>query len=216
MSTSAFAVLLGGNLTIDDRVRNLVAGARVIAADSGIRHAAALGVTPELWVGDFDSAAAAELAEWIAVERAIFPAEKNATDGEIAVDAAIARGATRIHMLGALEGERSDHAGLHMLHALALAEKGVASVLSSGEEEAHPLTAGSITIPLPKGSLFSILPYSDLDGLTIAGARYPLEAVDIGFGSSRTISNVAEGPVTIDLRAGRGLLIARPHDFSGT
>ena len=39
-----FAILLGGNLTVTPRLRQQLAGARVIAADSGMTHAAVLGV----------------------------------------------------------------------------------------------------------------------------------------------------------------------------
>lgn len=51
-----FAILLGGDLTVTPRLKSQIKGARVIAADSGMMHAAALHIMPELWVGDFDSA----------------------------------------------------------------------------------------------------------------------------------------------------------------
>jgi thiamine pyrophosphokinase len=63
--------------------------------------------------------------------------------------------------------------------------------------------------------MFSVLGLDRLEGLTIQNARYPLDGFELPFGSSRTISNVAEGEVTFDLRAGRALVLARPHDFSG-
>ena len=52
---STFVILLGGDLVVTERLRQQIAGARILAADGGIRHAAALGVDPELWLGDFDS-----------------------------------------------------------------------------------------------------------------------------------------------------------------
>ena len=55
---SRFIILLGGKLVRTPRLDAQMAGARVIAADAGMCHAAMLGVVPELWVGDFDSAPA--------------------------------------------------------------------------------------------------------------------------------------------------------------
>jgi thiamine pyrophosphokinase len=212
---SLFTILLAGDLAITDRVTAETAGTRVIAADGGMRHARALGVTPELWVGDFDSAPEALLREWRDIERQPYPRAKNATDGEIAVDAAIARGATSLVIAGALGGERTDHAVMHLLLALSLSERGVPTLLTSGSEEARALLGGQLAIDLPKGALFSILPFSALSGLTIEGARYPLDMAEIENGSSRTVSNVAEGPVTITLQSGRAMVIARPADMTG-
>ena len=64
---SSFVILLGGSLTMTDRLRRQCAGARLIAADSGMRHAALFDRGAELWVGDFDSTddeLAARLAAW--------------------------------------------------------------------------------------------------------------------------------------------------------
>lgn len=215
MTQSTFAILLGGALTPNPRLLAALSGARVIAADGGMRHAAALGVTPELWVGDFDSTSAELLNEWPDVERMPYPAAKAATDGEIAVAEAHARGATRILLVGALGGERSDHALQLYLSAIRLAEEGFDILLTSGEEEAMPLLPGEKRLDVPSGSLFSILGVTALDGLCIVNARYPLNDFHLPFGSSRTVSNVANGPVDISLRSGKALILARPFDFSG-
>jgi thiamine pyrophosphokinase len=63
--------------------------------------------------------------------------------------------------------------------------------------------------------LFSVIAFTALTGLSLTGVKYPLDAADIAFGASRTISNVAEGRMTASLLSGRALVVARPHDFSG-
>lgn len=213
--TEKFVVLLGGALTATPRLAADIAGARFIAADGGMRHAASLGVTPDVWVGDFDSTPPALLAAWPHVERQPYPTAKNETDGAIAVSAAAERGAKSIVLAGALGGERSDHALMHLLQAVSLAEEGFAIKLTSGEEEAWPLLPGTREIDLPKDSLFSVLGLSPLAGLFLSNVRYPLTDFSLPFGSSRTISNVAEGPIRLSLASGRAVLIARPYDLSG-
>jgi thiamine pyrophosphokinase len=213
---SRFVLLLGGPLAVGPRLLGQVAGARAVAADSGIRHAETLGLTPELWVGDFDSASDALSLQYAEVPRLEYPAEKALTDGELALQVALARGATEIVMAGALGGERADHAWAHLVQAMALALDGMPVLLTSGEEEGYPLLPGRrLALDLPKSSLFSVIGLDALAGLTIGNARYPLDDFTLPFGSSRTISNVAEGGVTFDLRAGRALVLARPHDFTG-
>lgn len=213
---SKFVILLGGPVSVNPRLLGQVEGARAIAADGGIRHAEALGLTPEMWVGDFDSTDGELALQYAEIPRLEYPAEKSLTDGELALEMALQRGATEIIMAGALGGERADHAWAHVVQALALALEGRKVFLTSGSEEGYPLLPGmSLTLDLPKASLFSILGLDRLEGLTIQNARYPLDGFELPFGSSRTISNVAEGEVTFDLRAGRALVLARPHDFSG-
>ena len=215
MNDPGFTILLGGPLLKTDRLVAAVAGSRVIAADGGIRHAAMLGVVPELWVGDFDSSSADLAAQFPNVPRMPYPAQKAVTDGAIAIDEAMGRGATRLLLAGALGGERSDHALMHLLQALQLAKEGLDIALTSGEEEAYPLLPGQRRFALPAGSMFSILGFSGLTGLTITDARYPLEDRTVPFGSSLTISNVAEGSIDITLVSGEAMLLARPYDLTG-
>ncbi|WP_208722756.1 thiamine diphosphokinase [Rhizobium vallis] len=215
MSQSTFTILLGGELSLTERLRHAIGSSRFIAADGGMRHALALGVTPELWVGDFDSTPADLDSAFPHVPKRPYPAAKAATDGEIAVSEAIARGARRLILAGALGGERSDHALQHLLSAVNLAEEGFDVLLTSGKEEAVPLLAGTIELDLPKGSLFSVPGFSELTGLSIENARYPLKDFHLPFGSSRTISNVAEGKVRFSLISGRAIVLARPYDLSG-
>ncbi|MEM6462664.1 MAG: thiamine diphosphokinase [Pseudomonadota bacterium] len=213
--TTTFLVLLGGALETTERLQTQIEGARVVAADGGMLHAQGLSLTPELWVGDFDSSPEHLQNQWSHTRRRPYASAKNLTDGEIAVNEALELGAEKIILAGALGGERSDHAFLHMTLACALYEKGIDMMLTSGLEEGWPVGAKSRTLDLPPASMFSILNFDDLSGLSIEGARYPLSRFDLPFGSSRTISNVAEGAVTVTLEQGTAILVARPFDLSG-
>jgi thiamine pyrophosphokinase len=211
---SDFLILLDGELVVTDRLRLQATGRRVIAADGGMRHACTLGVEPEIWVGDFDSTSPDLHRDWHHVERIPFPPEKNETDGEIAVEEALSRGARSILLAGALGGARSDHALLHMTYACSLLARGLDIQLSSGTEEAWPLGPGSHEFDLPRLSLFSIVNFSPVSGLHIRGAQYPLKDHELAFGSSRTLSNVADGPVTVSIESGHAVLVARPYDHA--
>ena len=208
---SRFAILLGGDLVATPRLSRQIAGARVIAADSGMRHAAGLGLTPELWTGDFDSVEEGLRAHHAGVPMEIFPPEKDQTDGEIAAEAALKRGARELVLVGAFGGERADHAYLHLAASLRLAERGIACLLTSGTQEGAPLLPGRDTaFDFDDGTLFSVLAFSDLEGLTLSGAKWPLQDRFVPFGSSLTLSNEVRGRLTARLGRGRALVVARP------
>jgi thiamine pyrophosphokinase len=211
---STFTILLGGDLFRTQRLRRQVEDTRVIAADAGIGHARLLDLVPELWVGDFDSVPGDLPDDLAAVPRRTFPAEKDKTDGELAVAAALERGATSLVLAGAFGGKRADHAFLHLALALRLAEAGTSMLLTSGAQEGVPLLPGSAGFDYVDGTLFSILGFSDLAGLTVTGAKWPLDHVEVAFGSSLTISNEAKGGLEIALDYGRALLLAHPYPLA--
>ncbi|TAM97623.1 MAG: thiamine diphosphokinase, partial [Rhizobiaceae bacterium] len=146
-----------------------------------------------------------------ATPRLVFPPEKDKTDGEIAIDAAIERGATALVLCGAFGGRRADHAFLHMALALRLEEAGLPVLLTSGTQEGWPIVGGRKAAfePLPAGTLFSLLPFSELRDLTVESARWPLDHVSVPFGSSLTLSNIALDGLSVRLRTGRALLLAQ-------
>jgi len=207
---SLFTILLGGDLTPTPAVTRKVAGSRVIAADAGMKHAASLELVPELWVGDFDSEPEGLPDHLKSVTRQGFPREKDKTDGELAANIAIARGATSLLLVGAFGGERSDHEFLHLSLAIRLSEAGVPVMLTSGMQEGFPLPHGEMAFDYPQDTLFSIISFTDLTGLSVQGAKWPLDAVEVRFGSSLTISNETRGRLTVSLGGGRAMLIAHP------
>lgn len=206
-----FSILLGGGLMPTQRLAAQTRGTRVIAADSGILHAETLNLPVELWVGDFDSTTADDMPRFAGVPREEWPADKDRTDGEIAADAAIALGATSLVFVGGLGGQ-TDHALGHFTLALRVARQGIQVLITSGDEEAHPILPGTHDLDLPPGSRLSLIAFTDLTGLTLQGVRWPLRETNIALGSTRTLSNIAQGAVRIQLETGYGIAVAHPAD----
>jgi thiamine pyrophosphokinase len=195
-------------LTVTPRLLEQIADTHVVAADSGLLHADPLKIVPELWVGDFDSTEPDWLDAYDGIERMVYSPDKDHTDGEIAVGEALSRGATSLVLAGAFGGPRADHAFLHMALGVQLAERGVSVLLTSGAQEGSVLPHARAGYDYPPGTMFSILGFSELRGLTVEGAKWPLDDVVVPFGSSLTISNVVKDGLVVQLREGRALLVA--------
>ena len=206
---SRFAILLSGDLTVTNRLRRQIADARFIAADSGMKHARALGIVPELWVGDFDSAGSELLLNYSEVPRQVHPSDKDVTDGEIAIAAALKLGAREFILIGGLGGQ-SDHATAHLGLALHLAQSGHKCFISNGNEEAYPLITGTYDFDFGPQSRLSIVPWSDITGLNLQGVKWPLRDKALTLGSSFTMSNVALGAVKLSFTSGIAIAIAYP------
>ncbi len=207
---SLFAILLGGDLIVTPRLRRQLQGARCIAADSGMMHAAALGIMPELWIGDFDSAVSELRIQYKHVPHKTFPADKAATDGALAIEEAKHRGAAAFVLVGGLGGQ-ADHMLGHLGQMLALVREGFATLLTSGHEEAHALLPGTRDIDLAAGERISIIPFADLLGLDLRNVKWPLEKRDVPLGSTLTLSNVASGSVMVGLQQGYGVILTYPQ-----
>ena len=206
-----FSVLVSGHLQCTPRLLRQVAGSRAIAADNGMAHAEALNLVVELWVGDFDSATPELMARHAGIEREVHPEAKDASDSELAVDAAVRRGARDIVLVGGFGGQ-SDHALSHVMLAVKLAREGLSAMVTSGDEEAYPLIPGRHRVDLPAGSRVSIIALSDLGALTLSGVQWPLDKRHVLFGSTLTLSNLTLGPVHVGLEAGYGAIIAYPAE----
>ncbi|WP_332065775.1 thiamine diphosphokinase [Bartonella sp. CB189] len=205
---TTFTILLNGELCITDRLRSQIQNSRVIAADGGMRHAAALNVVPELWLGDFDSSDQDLMCQYKDVPREVFPSDKDKTDCALACEKALQNGAKRLILCGAFGGDRNDHILSHMTQALVMAEKGISVLLTNGCEEGWPVLPKPFVCDLPDDCLFSIIGFSDLQGLTLSGVKWPIESKNVSFGSSLTLSNRICGTFSCHLSSGKAILLA--------
>lgn len=186
--------------------------ALVVAADSGVEHALALGRRVDLVVGDLDSADPAVIEKVAAAGTEIdrHPAAKDQTDLELALRAAQARGATRIVVAGGYGG-RLDH---FLANALALAGPavdGVAVTWVTGDAlltvvRDHARIAGE------PGGLCSLLAVGGpARGVRTHGLRFPLAGEELAPGSTRGVSNELTEPVA-DVWVEHGTVLAVQPD----
>lgn len=186
--------------------------ALVIAADSGVDHAHALGLHVDVAVGDFDSISAGGLArakaEGARIER--HPAEKDKTDLELALDEAIRVGASEIVVLG-IGGGRLDHLLANLLLLATPKFSGCRVTAYDGRVRVHVAHGGAGPTPLPGavGEILTLLPIGgEAWGIVTEGLRYPLRNGLLASGTSRGVSNVVETtPASVQLEAGTLLAV---------
>lgn len=204
-------VVAGGDPVDPATVPSVPDAALVVAADSGLALAFALGLGVDVLVGDLDSASAldVEQARQEGAEVEQHPTAKDATDLELALDAAVARGATRLVVLGGHAG-RLDH----LLGNLAL----LSSPSYAGVEVAAHVGPATVTVIRDEavlrgavGDLVTLLPqHGPVHGVVTEGLRYPLAAEVLEPGSTRGLSNVLSAPVARVCVASGVLLAVQP------
>jgi len=148
----------------------------VVAADGGARFLLARGIRPHLVVGDFDSlpAAAVERLEAAGVELVRHPVRKDRTDGEMAADEALRRGAGELVLAGALGA--LDHTLGHLAILRRLAARGVAARLAAPHLTVRVLEApGDARLDAPAGTRVSVMPLHGDALVSLAGLDYALD-----------------------------------------
>ena len=174
----------------------------VVFCDSGLKHLEHLQVLPSLIVGDFDSHENPHLD----VETIVLPCEKDDTDTVYAVKEAINRGFDDFLLIGVV-GARLDHTLGNvsiLLYLDSLGKKG--SIIDDySEMEIVSDEPGSIC---DQYSFFSLLNITGCaKGITITGAKYPLDGGEITCEYQYGISNEVLPGKTAQVAVASGKLL---------
>ena len=175
-----------------------------VFCDSGLRHQPFLRVAPGLIVGDFDS----HLRPETKVETIVLPREKADTDTAYAVKEALRRGYDSFLLIG-MVGARLDHTLGNVSLLLYLDSLGKEARMLDDYSEMRVVSRETAEIT-DSCSYFSLLNVTGLArGITITGAKYPLEDAEITCEYAYGISNeVLPGQTArVSVREGRLLLI---------
>jgi thiamine pyrophosphokinase len=208
---STVLLFTGGDPVDPSIALRLPEDAYVIAADSGLAQAVALGRRVDLAVGDFDSVDLVALrhAEDAGARIERHPRAKDETDLELGLAAAHARDAKHVVIVGG-HGGRVDH---FLAGALLLASPRFAAMrieAHMGRAHLH-VVRDEVELRGAAGDLVSLLPVGgDAVGVRTEGLAYPLHGETLQVGSTRGVSNVFDAAVaSVELASGV-LLVVQP------
>ena len=175
----------------------------VIAADGGLRHTRALGLTPDCILGDFDSLG------YVPEGAKVFPTRKDDTDSMLAIREGLSRGYREFVLYGALDGERPDMAVANYQALLFLADRGARGLLVGKRFRASVVKDGCLTFPAgPDGTVSVFCLGADARGVTIRGLGYPMEEGTLTARFPLGVSNRFTGsPAEVRVKDGSLLVI---------
>lgn len=181
------------------------AGAMVIAADGGLRHTEALGITPDVVLGDFDSLGYVPEGENVLR----YPVKKDDTDSMLAIYLGLERGCTEFHLYGALEGPRLDHIVANIQALWYLAEHGAVGYLLSKDTVATVLKNGAVRFSAEAKGILSVFCLGEKTrGVSLRGLMYPLQNAELSGSMPLGVSNHFVGEESeVSVRDGTLLLI---------
>ncbi|MHA1745182.1 MAG: thiamine diphosphokinase [Promethearchaeota archaeon] len=175
---------------------------KVIAIDRGLEICHKLGLEVFKILGDFDSVDTGILKGYPKDLIMDFPPEKDQSDTELALDFSIQAGFDEILLVNAAGG-RMDH---FLFNALLLFHHQATIKLFDDTGTLLALPLGDTNFNLPNGTIFSLIPLEKCTGVSVSGAKYPLQNATLQL-NSRTLSNVVSPESRINIHVGQGHLL---------
>lgn len=166
----------------------------IICTDGAVEVMRSLDRVPDLIVGDMDSVDGATLAYFEGKGSRIirYPANKDETDTQIALERAFEMDPEGIRIFGALGG-RIDHALANISLLVMCAKRGVDARIVDEACELF-VVDGPCVVEGREGETVSLLPLStDVRGITLEGFEYPLSGAAMEIGVPYGISNRLTG-----------------------
>jgi thiamine pyrophosphokinase len=202
-------IFANGELPNIEKARVLVkADDYILCADGGTRHVLALGLKPNLIIGDLDSVTDAELQK--AHSRIVqYPRDKNETDLELALNNALEQKPTSILIIAAL-GNRLDQTlgNISLLSNSRLAT--LDCRLDDGLEEVF-FCRDQSKVNGRSGDIVSLIPWGGaVTGIRTNGLQWPLNNETLYLDKTRGISNeMLDAVAEVSIETGLLLIVHR-------
>lgn len=180
-------------------------GDLVIAADGGYDTLLALGITPDLILGDMDSVKS----KASDIEKLVFPVRKDETDSFLAYREGVRRGYTDFKLYGCVGG-REDHTLANYSLLVYAKERGHEMTLVGKCTDAFVLQNEGITLSGAPCSHLSLLAFGgEARGVSVRGAEYEAKDITLTPSYPMGVSNrFCDSEVTIEVTDGTLLVIA--------
>lgn len=146
----------------------------VVACDGGAAHLRAVGVTPDLYVGDFDSLEGGAPSGENVVS---LPREKDDTDLYYAASLCLERGYRSFLLYGALGGERLSHTLGNLSLLLRLQKAGAKALLVGKKVLVGLLAPGDSRVFEPRRGYVSFFAACDGCRLSLSGFKYDFDGI---------------------------------------
>lgn len=186
----------------------------VIAADGGYRNAESLGISVSYLVGDFDSFPGGEPEGSVphSVEIIRVPAEKDATDTQLAVALALEKGADEILLFGGLGG-RLDHTLSSLSILESLDKSRIRAVMTDGQNRVRFIRSTSYLIARSEYRYLSLIAVDEtVKGVSVEGCKYPLKNAKLERGFQYAVSNELTGNCALISVKKGGIYIIESRD----
>jgi thiamine pyrophosphokinase len=177
--------------------------------------ALAFGLQPDVVIGDLDSLEPSTLTRLNEAHVPIetYPRDKDATDGQLALERALRLQPSELLLLGFLGGPRLDQA---LANVLLLTRLEMPAVLLDETNECVIIRPSASHTWRPEmGEVISLIPVStEVSGATTRGLRWRLDRERLLLGDTRGVSNApVDNEVSVSIES--GLLLVTRH-FSAT
>ncbi len=196
------AIIANGYSNDDSFVREKILSCeKKFAIDGGILHLDALGIIPDLWIGDFDSTPAHLEKKYHHLPKKAFSKDKIASDTELAVIEALEYQPERIFLFAGL-GDRIDHS----IANLFLLGKYAPTLYLVTEEETAFAFSKNMLLPSYPGQRLSFLPLFGLAKVSqCSGLRWSIEKMELSH-TSLSLSNESIA-AWVEIKLSKGILL---------
>ena len=184
----------------------------IICANGGCGYALAIGLKPDLVIGDLDSLNQndQEKIHRLDPELIQHPTAKDKSDLELAIDKAVKMKPGEILIIGALGGKRADHAFINMLLLNTPLQHDIPARIVDRTHNVFIIKNKAI-IEGKSGDYFSLFALTgEAGGITTEGLKYSLKGDTLHFASTLGLSNeLVSSKAVVSLQ--KGLLLAIHH-----